>query len=496
MSMRVRQLVPVLGLSAMALTAAFSVAGAQEDAKELTPNARFMSGNLYFQQKVYDKAEEQYRHAVLGDTVNAQYRSRWANALCEVGKERLEAAAALPDPARRIQALRDLAVIYSQAQQQFARAIELDPGKQTDEAGNNRSHYWVEMYKQAMTLQKNSQFSDAVEYFELLTKLDPNEPEGLFQVGYTLDKMDQPKKGVEKASAARARAVQRIADLGDCSQFKSAKLKKDCQTRIKNYQTVIGNVDRFTKSRFVAIAGEAQNAADQLPKDKLSERRAALTEAESYYLQGLQADRSLINARFNLGNVYFGLAQSFEGGKADTASARANYRKAAATFDTIAATDSLERDMMINALFNSASASFSAGDWKKALTTYKAYIDVVCNEADPFLQIALCYQELKMLAERAPYYMTYNAMTSKAEKVDLIEIKTTLKSRFPGSDAENALAELGDPAEVKRFQAKSDAPEVTSFFWPGKGIVRHYIDGKQQTEVKFKPCTTGNATGK
>lgn len=488
MLMRVRRFLPVLGLAAMALTAALSVAGAQEDSKELTPNARFMSGNLYFQQKVYDKAEEQYRLAVLGDSTNAQYRARWALALCEVGKERLAAATSVPDPARRVQALRDLHAIYSQAQAQFAKAIELDPGKQTEESGNNRAHYWVEVYKQAITLQKNAQLEDALEYFDLLTKLDPNEPEGLFQVGYTFDKLNQPKKGVDKASAARALAVKRIADLGDCGQFKSARLKKDCQTRIKNYQTVISNVDRFTKSRFVAIAEEAFDAAEALPKDKLDEKRASLLESESYYRQGLEADPKLVNARFNLGNVYFGLARSYEGAKTDTASANGYYRKAAATFDFIAGADSLGRQMKVDALYNSASASFSAGDWKKSIAAYKAYIDMDCRERDAFLQIALCFQELKQLADRAPYFMTYNAMGPQAEKVNLAELQTTITNRYPGSDAEAALTELGPPDDVKRFQAKSDAPEVTSFFWTGKGIVRHYIDGKQQAEVKFAPC--------
>lgn len=491
MLMRVRRLVPVLGLAAMALTAAFSVAGAQDDSKELTPNAWFMSGNLYFQQKVYDKSEEAYRNAVLGDSTNAQYRSRWANSLCEVGKERLAAAASVPDPTRRMQALRDLAAIYGQAQQQFSRAIELDPGKQTEEAGNNRAHYWVEIYKQAITLQKNAQFEDAVEYFDLLTKLDPNEPEALFQVGYSLDKLNQPKKAVDKASAARALAQARIATLGDCSQFKSARLKKDCQTRIKNYQTVIGNVERFTKSRFVAIAQAALDAAEALPKEKVDERRAHFNESESYFRQGLDADPSLVNARFNLGNVYFGLARSYEGAKPDTGRANPNYRLAAATFDRIAAADSLARQMKVDAIYNSASASFSAGDWKKSLTSYKAYLDLVCTEADPFLQIALCYQELKMLAERTPYYMTYNAMSPKGEKVDLVEFRTTVKNRFPGSDAEKSLTDLGEPTEVKRFQAKSDSPEILSCFWPARGVVRHFLDGQQQGEVKFAPCSTG-----
>lgn len=488
MSMSVRRLIPVLALLALALPGVASRAAADDSEKELTPNAHYMSGNLYFQQKVYDKAEKSYRNAVMGDSTNAQYRSRWANALCEVGKVRLGDASALPDAAKRIESIRALAPLYAEASRQFERAIALDPDKMTAEAGDNRAHYWVDTYKQAQTLFKNSAFEDALEYYKLLTVLDASDPQGLFQVGYTMDKLGKSKEGVKTANEAKALAQKRIAEMGDCSQFKSRQRQADCKKKIEGFQVVSKNVDSFTRARNVAIAEQAFGEFQAIPADKLEERRTALLDAEKHYKLGLEQDPSLVNARFNLGNVYFAMAKTYEVPKPDTTNANKYYRSAYGTFDQIAAADSVAKQTRIDATFNSASAAFAAGDWKKSMETYKSYINLNCQDAEAFLQIALCYQELKLNAERAPYYMTSNALSKQAEKVNLIEVKTTLANRFPGSDATKALAELGDPEDVKRFQASKDAPEVLTLFWWSKGLVRHYLDGKQQGEVKFTPC--------
>ena len=488
MSMSVRRFIPVLALLALTLPGVASRAAADDAPKELTPNAWYMSGNLYFQQKVYDKAEESYRHAVMGDSTNAQYRSRWANALCEVGKARLSDASSMPDPAKRLEAIRSLKPLYAQADQQFDKAIELDPDKMTGEAGDNRSHYWVDMYKQAQALFKNDAYPDALEYFTLLTVLDPSDPQGLFQVGYTEDKLGKPKEGVATANEAKALAQKRIEEMGDCSQFKSRQRQAGCKDKINGFELVVRNVDSFTRARNVAIAEQAFAEYEALPADDLAGRRAALLDSEKHYQLGLEQDPSLIYARFNLGNVYFAMAKTYEGDKPDTLNTHKFYRSAYRTFDVIAGADSVTAQTKIDATFNSASAAFSAGDWKKALDTYKSYINLNCRDAEAYLQIALCYQELKQNAERAPYYMTSNALSPKAEKVNLAEIKTTLTNRFQGSDAEKALTELGDPEEVKNFRSSKETPVVLSMIWWSKGIVRHYLDGQQQGEVKFTPC--------
>ena len=487
MSMSVRRFIPVLALLALA-TSGFVTRAAAEDAKELTPNAWYMSGNLYFQQKVYDKAEDAYHHAVMGDTANAQYRSRWANALCEVGKLRLAETPNMPDTAKRLEAIRGLSDLYAQAYAQFEKAIALDPDKMTGEAGDNRAHYWAEMYKQAQTLFKNSAFEDALEYFRLLTVLDPTDPQGLFQVGYTLDKLGKSKEGVNTANDAKALALKRVADMGDCSQFKSKQRQAECKKKIDGFQIVVRNVDSFTRARNVAIADQAFEAFSNLAETKVDERHSLLMDAEKHYKLGLEQDPKLVGARFSLGNVYFALAKTYEGAKTDTAGANPWYRSAYRTFDQIAAADSVAQETKVDATFNSASAAYAAGDWKKALDAYKDYINLKCREGEPYLQVALCYQELKQNAERAPYYMTYNALSPKGEKVNLAEAKTTLANRFQGSDAAKALTELGDPDEVKNFLASKDAPEVMTLIWWSKGIVRHYIEGKQQGEVKFTPC--------
>jgi tetratricopeptide (TPR) repeat protein len=475
-----RGVLPLVGLS---LLVAVSVSAQEE--KTLTPNAHFMSGKLYFNQKVFEKAEREFANAVKGDSTSAEYRAFWATAISEVALARLEATTEIADQAARLEAIRSIEPLLRTASEQFERAMEIDPKKQGDFASENRQHYWVDMYKQADVLLKDKRFEEALEVFKLTTVLDPSDPAGFFQVAYTQSQIGDVRMSVLLAKESRDMASARLEELGDCSQFKSASRKKECRDRRNRMETIIRNVDSFTRSKNAALGDEAFERSTTI--DEPAARRAVLDEAITFYGAALEQDPSLEGVRFNLGNTHFEKARSFE--KAgDATAAGPEFQKAAEVFLVLADNDSAKVENRRDALYNAASARFAAKDFAGAGPLFKRYIDLVPKEVPAWGQAGVCHLEQGQRLEGVAYITMANALDDKAIETPVGVSVGTVKNLYGGSAAATALADLGEPEQVRTYTDPSDTERVvTTWIWWSKGQARHFLKGDEVGRVEFQP---------
>lgn len=460
--------------------------GADEKAG-LTPNARFMSGKLYWNQKVYDKAEREFAAAVAGDTANAEYRTFWGTALSQVATGKLEATASISDPEARRAAIQAVAPMLAEASHQFDLASAMDPKKQAAAAADNRQHYWVDIYKQGLALAELKQYEDALGVFKLTNVIDPQDPSGLFQVAYAHGQMGNTVEAVAEARQAKEMAQIRIAELGDCSQFKSTKAKQGCRTKIDNMNKIIKNVDSFTRSNNVKLADVALTRS-RSTTDPI-ELRAVYAEAIGYFENALEQDPSLNGVRFDLANTHFMTAESFEAGK-DKDSAKLSYLKAAEIFGFLADADSVDAETKSLSIYNGASALYSAGEFVKAGPMFQRYIDLAPREVPAWQLSGICYLEQGKRLDAVSHLAMGSALGDKAVATSVEESIGTTRNLYGGSAAAKSLVELGDPEDVRSFTDKDNGGRiVTTWIWWSKGQARHYLNGEEVGRVSFQATT-------
>jgi tetratricopeptide (TPR) repeat protein len=466
----------------LALALLFTGPVGAADEKALTPNAHFMSGKLYLSQKVFDKAEREFAQAVAGDTTNAEYRTYWATALCEVAALELASASSISDADQRRVAIQGINASLAEASHQFDLAAAMDPKKQAAAADDNRQHYWVDIYKQGLALIEAKRFEDAVEVFGLTNTLNPKDPSGVFQVAYANRQMGNTGEAVATAKRAKEMAQVRLSELGDCSQFKSSDRKKDCRKTVDNMNVIINNVDRFTRSNNVKLAEEelakAEHATDP------ASRRAAYASAIGFYEEALQQDPTLNGVRFDLANTHFATAESFAA-EDNKASATTSYIEAAGIFTQLADMDSIDAETKNLALYNGASALYSAEKYDEAYPLFKRYIDVSPREVAAWRLAGSCVVD-KDRTQAIGYLAMGNALSDKAVTTPVEESVGTVKNLYASSAAAKALAELGNPEEVKTFtDEKNGGQVVTTWIWWTKGQARHYLNGDELGKVSF-----------
>jgi tetratricopeptide (TPR) repeat protein len=480
MTMRYRHLVSALigaGLGCLWVLPA----AAQEEG--LTPHAHFMSGKLYFSQKVYDKSEKEFRMAVAGDSTVAEYRVLWASAVCEVARQNLEAAANLPDRGARMKAIQELVPLYQTAAAQYSRAVELDPKKQAEESANSRLHYWADLYNQALQLSESKKYETSLEVNKLLTYLDPREPRGFLGMAVAMDKLGEAKVAVILAGQAGELADQRIAEMGDCSQFLSKRRQGECRKEIQNFQKVRFQVDQFTRSKNVALGREATKNADA--ETDVANKRAYLEEAIMFLQRGLDQDPSLLGVRFDLADASFRMARTWDDAGSDTSKANPCYREAARVFMQLVNNDSTDVETRDAALYNAGQALYAAGSWVQALPVLQRYIATHAREADTYPLVAKCLVELKRPADASAYMRMFSALSAKAESVPPGESVTTARNLYAGSDMVKGVDALGPPEEARSLLEPETGETVVTWIWWTKEEARHYIKGIQVGSVRF-----------
>jgi tetratricopeptide (TPR) repeat protein len=477
----------VLLAFSFAATASLAAAPVRADEeKALTPNAHFMSGKLYLSQKVYDKAEREFKAAVDGDSTKADYHGHWATALSYLAKERIAASSQITDRAAKLEAVRAVGPLYETARAEFEKAMVLDP-KKADDQETNRLHFWVELYQLADASFKRGDFEDALELYKLTTVLDPKEPTGVFYVGYTLSKLDPPQtiEAVKMTVKARDMAAEKIAELGDCSQFKSNKKKNDCQKKIKNLETIQTNVENFTKSKNVEL-GRYYMDLSKTEQD-VAKKRENLSTAIGYFDKGLEQDPALTGVIFEKADALFKTGQTYDG---DAANSSKYYGDAATVFLSIADNDSLDAETRNNARYNAIMAMYAGANWQGVVPQMKMYIDADPKDQDIWMRLAKASSELKENKEAAQYLMTANALGAKADAGVVVESVNTVKNLYGTSDAARAHGELGDPEEVRVYEESSEGGHrVITWIWWKKGQIRHFVDGVQVGQVSFAPLT-------
>lgn len=477
-------LVLLVGLSAAAARPGWA---GDEGEKNLTPKAHFMSGKLYFNQKVYDKAEEQFAAAAAGDSTNGEYRSLWATAICELAKSRLDATTKISDRDQKLAAVRSIGSLLKRAAGEFDNAVSLDPKSQADPAETNRRHYWVDLYKAGGAALTDRRFEEAVDLYRLTTVLDPREPVGFFQVAYTYAQLGEIRRGVSLAESSKVMARTRIGELGDCSQFKSIKKKGDCRRQIEDMEKTIRNVDGFTRKFNYDLGNEAFDRSGQ--ETDVTKQLGALDEAIGFYTAALEQDPSLFYARINMGKAWFEKGRLL--GEARGAAATSAYQEAGKILLAVADDDSVDADKRRESLFTAAQAQINARDWPKATALLKRYIDLNPRDGEPYASTGQSLYNDNQRLEGVAYYMMSNALSPKAEITPVTQSVNTAKNLYSNAGMGKALAEMGEPSEVRTVVEKEQGGrEVTTWIWWSQGKAQHFVKGEAVGQVTFRAILT------
>jgi tetratricopeptide (TPR) repeat protein len=336
----------------------------------------------------------------------------------------------------------------------------------------------------ALTDAKDKNYGTALEVYKLLTFLDPREPRGFLGVAVTMDHLGEAKVAVILAGQAKDLADQRVAELGDCSQFISKRRQSECRKEITTYEKVRSDVDQFTRSKNVALGREAMANADG--ESNIENKRKYLDEAVMFFKRGLDQDPNLLGTRFDLANTHFMMAHTWDIASTDTSKANPNYREAARMFMELVANDSTDAETRDAAHYNAGQALYAAGSWARALPVLQVYITTHPRDPETYPLVAKCLVELKRPAEASAYIRMFSAL-SKGEAVPANESVSTARNLYAGSEMVKSLDELGNPEEVRSLLERETNETVTTWIWWGKTEARHFIKGIQVGAVKFAP---------
>ncbi len=477
------RILPALLAGMIAVMCAVPVHGAPSESDPLTPQARFMSGKLYIGQKLYERAEEQIRVAVEGDSTKAVYRAWWAIALCEVAAERLQASASIRDLDRRIEALRALEPLYRQAFRQFSRAQELDPDDMPRFCADHQVHYWVDGFKQAEGMFRNHNYEESLALLRVLAELDPSEPQGFLTMAHCLDKLDRQHEAVEQAGIAVELALAKIAEA-DCDNLRTRKARLDCTRRRDQHRQIVDNVDSFLRSRNLVLGNQAFDAS--MAAEGIEERRRHLGDAVLYFEKSLAIDPRLDVVRFRLGNAYYSLAETY-GEEGDTARAHQLYRRSAVEFFELANAESLSANVRGDALFNGKNALYAIRAWGELLPYLEHTVDIDPRDAAAYRRVAECLAELKRSQEAVSYLMMCNALSENGVMGKVAELTAAVRASVDGGDEAEALRELGDPDEIRTYREMDSGRTIRTWIWWNRGEVRHFVDGRAVGAIAFTP---------
>ncbi|TPW17100.1 MAG: hypothetical protein FD129_503, partial [bacterium] len=212
-------------------------------------------------------------------------------------------------------------------------------------------------------------------------------------------------------------------------------------------------------------------------------------EAIGYFEAALEQDPKLNGVRFDLANTHFITAESFQEEKNKTA-ATESFQKAAVIFQKLADADSVDAETKSLSLYNAASALYSAEDFVKAGPLFQRYIDLAPREVPAWRLAGICHLEQGRRPDAVSYLSMGSALSEQSQVTPVEESVGTIKNLHAGSAAAKALAELGNPEEVRTFMDKDNGDRiVTTWIWWSKGVARHFLSGEEVGHVAFQATT-------
>jgi tetratricopeptide (TPR) repeat protein len=404
----------------------------------------YQSGRLYFSQKLYDKAAEQFELAVKEEPNNGKNHFELAKTYAEL--ERNEDAG-----------------------KEFQIAGEKDPSlkKEIDDA---IQHYRADHFNDALSLMKDKSWGEAIAELQESIYLRPDEPNQYINMGYCYSELGETDLAVsyyEKAmqlspqdEKARtnliATFVKQASDFREQGEYAQA---------IKFYQKVL---QLYLKDESLDVS--------QTPGSQLAGKTKG-DEAGTGYL-------------FDLGLTYMDMGEK--------GSVKEATERAADIFNGIFGANPADND----ALYNYGYCEMLLGDYAEAISTFGKLLDRKPKEASYYMLMATCYVRTGATDKETQtnivlYFAIANSLQSESNRMNPADYKDRskhenfLKNKYrTWNDMKQTLDSFGTPEDIYTYTDESGHKFETWFYWTrGEAIV--FNDGSQYGKINFAPKESG-----
>jgi tetratricopeptide (TPR) repeat protein len=398
-------------------------------------SAHLSGGKLHFDQGRYERALEQFEMAVAEQPENGEAHLWLGRALAELDQPEKAAA-------------------------EFDKALELD-SLLTEQVENTRGHYWVAWYNLGLLTKKQGEaakeagdeaasaenFEKAVGEFRKAIVYDPANEKAHTNIGEVLYKLGRTDEAVEMFKTVQAMAEERIGKASDA----------EAATKIRDDMNEV-------------LAAVYWNLADQAYQGEQWD--AALT----FYNQALALKPEETNLSYQLASTYFQKSITAEGED------KARYLESAIEhYNRVLELVKGDED----ALYNMTVSLWELGQYENAEVKAKELVDVNPKDGEYHIFLARTYSKLEKNDMFVNYFVIGTALKTGTQ-VPVATAREEAQKHGPGTDILQALRNLGEPQEIRRFDDNTGQEYVSWFYWSqGKAIA--FVKGAKQAEVDFKP---------
>jgi len=400
----------------------------------------YQSGRLYFAQKLYEKAAEQFKLAIKEDP--------------ESGKNYFELA--------KCYAEMDM---NKEAGENFKLAVEKDPRLRED-VKTAVQHYWAEHYNRGVELMKDKKYGDAIDEFLEASYLDDTDPRQYINIGVcyaNLGEMDTAVKFYERALSLSPEHETARQNLIATFVKQAAKFRKD-----KEYDRAI---EFYEKVMQLYVNDES-----------LDVRTASGAELA----RRVKGDEKGTGYLFDMAVAYLDRAEA----KEDDAS----LQRANDIFGALYEADPADDD----ALYYYAYGKMVAEEYAEAISAFGQLLDRSPREPSYYMSMATAYvkaaggdKDLQM--KGVLYFALAKALASEENKLKKSEFRNVstlekrLKSKYKSwKDMKKVLDELGVPEDIYAYTQESGGKVEAWFYWTqGKATV--FTNGDKTGSIEFAP---------
>jgi tetratricopeptide (TPR) repeat protein len=404
----------------------------------------YQSGRLYFSQKLFDKAAEQFELAVKEDPENGKNHFELAKTYAELDRN-------------------------EEAGIEFKTAVEKDPTLKKD-VQDAIQHYRADHFNSALSLIKDKAWGDAIAQLQESIYLDPDEPNQYINMGYCYSELGETDLAVsyyEKAMQLspedeKARTNLIATFVSQAADFRE---EKEYDQAIRFYRKVLE----------LHLNDPSIDVAEASPKT-LAEKTKGDDTGTGYL--------------FDMGLTYLDKGES----KNDKETLKTATEIFKAVFEANPADD--------DALYNYGYATMLGGDYARAIEIFGQLLDRRPREASYYMLMATCYVKSGSTEEEAKtnivlYFAIANSLQSDQNRLrrsdygDRRKHESRLKDKYRSwNDMKKALDSSGTPEDIYVYTDESGHEFETWFYWTmGEAVV--FNDGAEYGRIRFAPQESG-----
>jgi tetratricopeptide (TPR) repeat protein len=330
----------------------------------------------------------------------------------------------------------------------FNQALKHAQGKDKEKVLNNRDHYWVEQYNEAINFYKQDALVPALERLDMAILVDPSNCKGYGLKGPTLIKLERYEEAVATLEKGHA---------------------------------VCPSDSTITTNLFAAVHNFGNQIFNRAANAKGDSAKMLYNQALVWYKKSAEIDPKNVDNLYQMGVAHLRLVDL---GDKDSLTGARQYLEAFLAART-GAGNAEELEDRAKALYYLTWIEVESKDWAKAEGYVDQYLALAPREAEGYRFKSIVIRETKGPAASEPYIIFFTAI-NKGKAVE--DVGKWVQSSATSGDLGKVIKEKGNPEEVHSYTDSSGNRMVSAFYWSkGEGFA-FYGDQKRGT-VTFQAKT-------